>query len=188
MPGLNSAIVCRGGEYVVRFIHTADWQLGLKLRYLQPERAAQMRLIRFQTVRSIAAVAKSRQADFVLVAGDVLDDNGLGPDNLQQTTDALRSFGELPVGLLPGNHDAATADSALMRLELPPGVRVLAERTPIRFGDALIYPCPLQPPSRNGRSNTLAAGRGSLERGSGLPLHTGASSTLRWPPIDRPRT
>jgi len=128
---------------VVRFIHTADWQLGLKLRYLQPERAAQLRLIRFQTVRAIAALARQRQADFVLVAGDVLDDNGLGRDNLQQTADALRCFGDVPVGLLPGNHDAASADSALMRLELPPCVKVLAERAPLRFGAASIYPCPL---------------------------------------------
>jgi DNA repair exonuclease SbcCD nuclease subunit len=128
---------------VVRFIHTADWQLGLKLRYLQPERAAQLRLIRFQTVRAIARVARDRQADFVLVAGDVLDDNGLGRDNLQQTADALRSFGDLPVGLLPGNHDAATADSALQRLELPAAVRVLARREPAQFGNALVYPCPL---------------------------------------------
>jgi DNA repair exonuclease SbcCD nuclease subunit len=100
---------------VVRFIHRADWQLGLKLRHLQPERAARLRLMRFQTVRAIARVARDRQADFVLVAGDVLDDNGLGRDNLQQTADALRSFAVLPVGLLPGNHDAATADSALLR-------------------------------------------------------------------------
>ena len=59
MPELNCAMVCpavRG--FVVRFIHTADWQLGLKLRYLQPERAAQLRLIRFQTVRAIAALAQ----------------------------------------------------------------------------------------------------------------------------------
>jgi len=128
---------------VVRFIHTADWQLGLKLRYLQPERAAQLRLIRFQTVRAIAALARERQADFVLVAGDVLDDNGLGRDNLQQTADALSSFGDVPVGLLPGNHDAAGADSALMRLELAPTVKVLAERAPLRFAAASIYPCPL---------------------------------------------
>jgi DNA repair exonuclease SbcCD nuclease subunit len=132
-----------GGGLLVRFIHTADWQLGLKLRYLQPERAAQLRLIRFQTVRAIAEVAKSRHADFVLVAGDVLDDNGLGRDNLQQTADALRSFGELPVGLLPGNHDAATADSALLRLELPASVRVLGTREATRFGAALVYACPL---------------------------------------------
>jgi len=130
-------------EQVVRFIHTADWQLGLKLRYLQPERAAQLRLIRFQTVRAIAQVARHRQADFVLVAGDVLDDNGLGRDNLQQTTDALRSFAGLPVGLLPGNHDAASTDSALLRLELPPSVQVLAKQEVVRFGDALVYCCPL---------------------------------------------
>ncbi len=130
-------------ERLVRFIHTADWQLGLKLRYLQPERAAQMRLIRFQTVRAIAQAARSRQADFVLVAGDVLDDNGLGRDSLQQTADALRAFAGIPVGLLPGNHDAATADSALLRLELPAGVRVLDRREPVPFGEARVYPCPL---------------------------------------------
>jgi DNA repair exonuclease SbcCD nuclease subunit len=144
MPELNCAIdSCRRGELLVRFIHTADWQLGLKLRYLQPERAAQLRLIRFQTVRAIAELAKARRCDFVLVAGDVLDDNGLGRDNLQQTADSLRSFGALPVGLLPGNHDAATADSALLRLELPPTVQVLSKREPVRFADAMVFPCPL---------------------------------------------
>jgi DNA repair exonuclease SbcCD nuclease subunit len=128
---------------MARFIHTADWQLGLKLRFLPAERAAQLRLLRFQTVRAIAEVAKSRGADFVLVAGDVLDDNGLGRDNLQQTADALRSFGEIPVGLLPGNHDAATADCALLRLELPNSAQVFARREVARFGDVLVYPCPL---------------------------------------------
>jgi len=145
MPELNCAIAscwCAGNS-LVRFIHTADWQLGLKLRYLQPERAAQLRLIRFQTVRAIAALARARQCDFVLVAGDVLDDNGLGRDNLQQTTDALRSFGTLPVGLLPGNHDAATVDSALLRLELPSTVQVLSKREPVPFAAATVYPCPL---------------------------------------------
>jgi DNA repair exonuclease SbcCD nuclease subunit len=127
----------------MRFIHTADWQLGLKLRYLDPERAAQLRLLRFQTVRAIAEVAKAQLADFVLVAGDVLDDNGLGKDSLQHAADALRSFGGIPVGLLPGNHDAATADSALLRLELPKHVQILAKREPVSFGEATVYPCPL---------------------------------------------
>ena len=127
----------------MRFIHTADWQLGLKLRYLSPERAAQLRLLRFQTVRAIGALARELRADAVLVAGDVLDDNALGRDALQQTSDALGSFGDIPVGLLPGNHDAATEGGALTRLELPPNVRLLVTRAPIRFGEALIYPCPL---------------------------------------------
>jgi len=33
-------------EFVVRFIHTADWQLGLKLRYLQPARLRQKLRVR----------------------------------------------------------------------------------------------------------------------------------------------
>ena len=127
----------------MRFIHTADWQLGLKLRYLSPERAAQLRLLRFQTVRAIGALAREVRADGVLVAGDVLDDNALGRDALQQTSDALRSFGDIPVGLLPGNHDAATEDGALARLELPGNVSLLFRREPVRFGAALVYPCPL---------------------------------------------
>ena len=127
----------------MRFIHTADWQLGLKLRYVSPERAAQLRLLRFQTVRAIGALARELRADAVLVAGDVLDDNALGRDALQQTADALTSFGDIPVGLLPGNHDAATDDGALRRLELPQNVRLLVTREPLRFGAALVYPCPL---------------------------------------------
>ena len=130
-------------DTIMRFIHTADWQLGLKLRFVDPEKAAQLRLLRFQTVRAIAELATLRRADFVLVAGDVLDDNGLGRDSLQQASDALRSFGDIPVLLLPGNHDAATADCALQRLELSANVQVLTKREPVRFGDALVYACPL---------------------------------------------
>jgi DNA repair exonuclease SbcCD nuclease subunit len=127
----------------MRFIHTADWQLGLKLRYVSQEKAAQLRLLRFQTVRTIATLAQQVRADAVLVAGDVLDDNALGRDSLQQVSDALESFGNVPVALLPGNHDAATEDGALARLDLPPNVRVLATRAVVRIGEALVYPCPL---------------------------------------------
>ncbi len=128
----------------MRFIHTADWQLGLKLRYLDPERAAQLRMLRFQTVERIAALARERQVDFVIVAGDVLDDNALGKDALQQTSEALRAFGQIPVFLLPGNHDAATEDCALLRLELAPTVRVLSQREVVKLAGGALYPCPLQ--------------------------------------------
>jgi len=65
---------------MIRILHTADWQLSLKLRYVNAERAAQLRLLRFQTVRAIARLAKSELVDLVIVAGDVLDDNALGRD------------------------------------------------------------------------------------------------------------
>lgn len=127
----------------MKLIHTADLQLGLKLRFLRPETAARLRAARFSTLRKIADVAIREKADAVVVAGDVLEDNALTRDTLQQTTDALACFGGIPVILLPGNHDAATPDSALARLELPRGVILANTQEPIAVGDALLCPCPL---------------------------------------------
>ena len=60
-----------------------------------------------ETVRKIAELARRETVDCVVVAGDVFDDNGVGADILQLARDALQAFHQLPVLLLPGNHDAA---------------------------------------------------------------------------------
>ena len=59
----------------VTLLHTADWQLGLKLTYIPGDAGAQARLLRYQAVRAIADVAHARKVDAVLVSGDVLDSN-----------------------------------------------------------------------------------------------------------------
>lgn len=147
----------------LRLLHTADWQLGLRLSFVGGETAARLRAQRFDTVRRIGELARERAVDAVLVAGDVFDDNGVGADTVQQARDALEAFGSVPVVLLPGNHDPATADSALRRLgEFRPNVVLALEREPVRFvrgpagrlerlhdrDDACapvleVYPCPL---------------------------------------------
>ena len=40
-----------------RFLHTADWQLGLRLNYVPGDHGASLRRQRFQTVERIAEVA-----------------------------------------------------------------------------------------------------------------------------------
>lgn len=127
----------------MRFIHTSDWQLGLKLNFVPGEAGARLRAQRFETVRRIAGVARERGVDAVVVAGDVFDDNGVGPDTIQQTQDALAAFAPLPVLLLPGNHDSALPGSALHRLQTAGHVRVLGDREPIALGGGVLYPCPL---------------------------------------------
>jgi DNA repair exonuclease SbcCD nuclease subunit len=128
----------------MRFLHTADLQLGLKLRFVPGEAGARLRAQRFDTVRRIAALARERRVDAVLVAGDVFDDNGVGQDTLEQARDAFTAFAPVPVLLLPGNHDAATPDSALARLRAPNHVHVLLDGAPVRVGGGIIYPCPLR--------------------------------------------
>jgi 3',5'-cyclic AMP phosphodiesterase CpdA len=127
----------------LKLLHTADWQLGLRLNFVGGEVAARLRAQRFDTVRRIGALARAQNVDLVVVAGDVFDDNGVGADTLQQARDALTAFGDIPVVLLPGNHDPATPDSALMRLGALDGVHVALEPAPWQCGAIEVYPCPL---------------------------------------------
>lgn len=127
----------------MKILHTADWQLGIKFAFVAPDRSAQLRMARFNTIRKIAALAKDDQVDVVVVAGDVFDDNGVGRDILQAADDALALFDPIPVVLLPGNHDAGTANCALYRLQKRNHLHVAIGREPIKLADGTIYPCPL---------------------------------------------
>lgn len=128
----------------MKILHTADWQLGLRLNFVGGDAAVRLRAQRFDTVRRIAAIAHERTVDLVLVAGDVFDDNGVGGDTLQQARDALQAFAPIPVVLLPGNHDPGTPDSALRRIaDAGAHVHVALIREPLRFGAIEVFPCPL---------------------------------------------
>ncbi len=129
---------------MVRFLHTADWQLGLKLAFIEGDRGALARMERFEVVRRLATLAKERNVMAVLVAGDVFDDNAVGRDTLQRARDVLALFKPIPVLLLPGNHDAAGPDSVLRRLEAGPHVHALLDRAPWDGVPGMrVYPCPL---------------------------------------------
>jgi hypothetical protein len=128
----------------LRFLHTADWQLGLKLAFVAGDAGAVARFQRFEVVRRLAAIAKERAVDAVVVAGDVLDDNAVGEDSLQRARDALATFAPVPVLLLPGNHDAATPDCALRRLGAGDHVHALLDDAPFVLPQARFHPCPLR--------------------------------------------
>jgi len=59
---------------VVKFVHTADVQLGMKALQA-PEAAEQVRAHRFDALASVMDLAKREAADFVLIAGDLFEDN-----------------------------------------------------------------------------------------------------------------
>lgn len=104
----------------MRFVHTADWQLGMTRRFLggggdRPgEAQARFAADRLEAVRALGALADAEGAAFVLVCGDVFESNLVGAEVVARTCEALRSF-TTPVLLLPGNHDPADAASVLRR-------------------------------------------------------------------------
>jgi DNA repair exonuclease SbcCD nuclease subunit len=130
-----------------RFLHTADWQLGLRARFIPGDAGAIVRNERFRTLRRIGAVARETKAEFVIVAGDVFEDHRIRPDTLRQSFDAMAEIG-VSVYLLPGNHDPLTSDALyrgeIWRRECPRNVHVLGSQEPVvvREGVAL-FGCPL---------------------------------------------
>ncbi len=131
---------------MVRFIHSADWQLGLRVGYIPGDAGAVVRDARLRSVRTLGELAKSEGADFVVVAGDVFEHHGLKQSTLRQTFDALSTF-SCPVYLLPGNHDPYTPDSLyrseVWKAEAPSQVHVLHTFEPVQAPGACLLPCPL---------------------------------------------
>ena len=112
----------------MRFIHTADWQLGMTRHFLEGEAQPRYSAARRDVVAGLGTLADESGAEFVVVAGDVFEDNQLDPRVISQSLEAMRAIG-IPVYLLPGNHDPLDASSVytseLFIAECPDNVTVL---------------------------------------------------------------
>ena len=100
----------------VTLIHTADWQLGRRFGNVPGDAGAVLHEQRIETVKQIARLAQERGADAVLVCGDVFDANTVFDQTIRRALNALDSFTGDWV-FIPGNHDAALADSVWNRAD-----------------------------------------------------------------------
>ena len=112
----------------MRFLHTADWQLGMTRHFLNGEAQPRYSAARRAAVAALGPLARDVGAEFVVVAGDVFEHNQLAPRDVSLSLEAMRGIG-VPVYLLPGNHDPLDASSvytsALFTAERPDNVVVL---------------------------------------------------------------
>jgi DNA repair exonuclease SbcCD nuclease subunit len=130
----------------IRFIHTADLQIGKGFGQFPSDVASELRIQRLATLRHIAQLAHDRAVDAVLVAGDCFDDIAVADDTLRRFRVALEPFNGRWI-LLPGNHDPAIAESPwsrLRRLSLPDNVIIADRPEAITVdGKAIVLPAPL---------------------------------------------
>jgi DNA repair exonuclease SbcCD nuclease subunit len=131
----------------IRFLHTADWQIGKPFGAIAGEAGHELRQQRIRTVERIATLARERRVDAVLVAGDAFDSNEVSDRTLDRALDALKGY-EGPWVFLPGNHDAALAHSVWTRLRrwgLPSNVIIADEPAPLTpwGAPASLLPAPL---------------------------------------------
>jgi DNA repair exonuclease SbcCD nuclease subunit len=134
----------------MKFIHTADWQLGKPFaRVGDPYKRSIVQRARVEAVKRLGALAKDEGAEFVLVAGDLFDSTSVSKATVSAACAAIGTIG-LPVLAIPGNHDHAGPGSVWdqefflrEREALAPNLRVLVEAEPIEVASAVILPCPL---------------------------------------------
>ncbi|RRH81056.1 DNA repair exonuclease [Variovorax beijingensis] len=113
---------------MTRFLHSADWQIGRQFAAFDAEHAPILAEARITAVERLAALATEHQVDAVLVAGDIFDMQTVSERTLRRLFNALSGYAG-PWLMIPGNHDAALAESVWTRAQrlgaVPPNVHAL---------------------------------------------------------------
>jgi len=128
----------------MKFLHTADWQIGMKADFVG--RAGQrVRDERIAAGRRLVDAANLERVEFILVAGDLFEDNAMDRTLIQKTADILARF-QGPVYLIPGNHDPMVPgcvwDHPAWRSA--GNLAILTEEKPVEIPGGLLFPCPIR--------------------------------------------
>ena len=127
---------------MIKLIHGADLHLDSPFSGLTPEQAAARRQEQRELLDRLARLAREREADLVLLSGDLLDSRR----TYRETAQALaRSLGSLPcpVFLAPGNHDFYGPQSLYAALDWPENVHIFTSgsvrRAEVPGLDCVVY-------------------------------------------------
>ncbi len=136
-PGLE-----RGSD-TMRFLHTADWQIGMKAAHVGAA-GDKVRTARIEAIRRIQSLAREKRVDFVLIAGDTFEHDGVSRAIIDPVLDLLGGF-DSEVYLIPGNHDpwmpGGIWEYAKQRCRK--SVHILNESVPLSIAGGTLFPCPL---------------------------------------------
>jgi DNA repair exonuclease SbcCD nuclease subunit len=134
----------------VRFIHTADWQIGKPFAWVSDaDKRGKLQGKRLEAVQRIGEQVEKNKASFVVVAGDLFDSPSPINYHISSVCSLIGSM-KVPVFVIPGNHDHGGPmglwDKPFFMREmqkLAPNLHVLLESKPIEVEDAILLPCPL---------------------------------------------
>ena len=135
---------------MTRFIHTADWQIGKPYKTITDEhKRFELQQERLTAIGRIRDIARMQSAEFVLVAGDLFDSPTPPTNTVLKVLEAIAEM-ELPVLVIPGNHDHGALGTVWHRddfqrhqQQMAPNLQLLLERQPVELDQAVILPCPL---------------------------------------------
>ena len=134
----------------MRVLHTADWQIGKPYGSVaDPQKRFRLQQERIAAVGRIRDLVRLQRLELVLVAGDLFDSSAPAPAAVLEVLEAIGEM-EVPVLVIPGNHDHGGAGSVWHRDDFQrqqgqfaPNLQLLLERRPLLLEQAVVLPCPL---------------------------------------------
>jgi len=133
---------------MLKIFHIADLHLGLTFRN-HPEASDDLVNARYETLGRLTILANKREADILVIAGDLFDKTGMKVSEIRRAAEMVSRFEGKAVLVLPGNHDYITPESALwerFRVEAGEKILVLDRKEPVDLSDygldAVVYPAP----------------------------------------------
>jgi len=133
-----------GGDKLVRFIQTSDWQIGMKGGGLG-EAASIVREARIESIHNVLKSARDQNADFVLLCGDIFEHNMVSQEDVTKVVSVFNQYTGIPIYLLPGNHDILGADCVYDRpiFQKLTHLKILQTCDAIQVPGAYLHPCPV---------------------------------------------
>ena len=175
---------------MVRFIQTSDWQIGMKGGGLG-EAGPIVREARIQSIHNVLKSAVKQEVDFVLLCGDIFEHNMISQEDVKKVITIFNQYPNIPLYLLPGNHDIIGADCVYNR-PIFQGIKhltILCTSDPIEVPGAVIHPCPvLSKFSTKDFSNAIPEVRevDGIHIGVAHGSLVGKFSVSNWEDIDLP--
>jgi DNA repair exonuclease SbcCD nuclease subunit len=126
---------------MTKFVHTADWQLGMTRHFLSDEAQARFTAARIEAIARIGALAVAEGCSFVVVGGDVFESNQVERQVVVRSLEAMKRTPDITFYLLPGNHDPLDAASVFRSKTFvenrPANVVVLENSDPVVAADGV---------------------------------------------------
>jgi predicted phosphodiesterase len=131
----------------VKFLHTADWQLGARFKQFG-EKAGELREARFTTLRRALEIARDRKVDAFIIAGDLFEDNEVDDSVVKKAVTLFSEFTGFQILILPGNHDPFIGPGSVWNrasfLSAPQTVHVFRNAEARELAGGYILASPLQ--------------------------------------------
>lgn len=108
----------------------------MRRHFLGTDAAVRFEDERLEAIEKLGEIAAAESCEFIVVAGDVFDDNSLERRTLQRALETMASL-PVPVYLLPGNHDPLIADSIFFQAKEHTNIHVIDSAEPIAFSSAV---------------------------------------------------